>query len=275
MISRQRGIALVLVALVATSLLLMAGIGGDVGMVLTQRTRMQTAADAAALAGAGALSGGNAAAVAAALTYAAKNGFTLDPGEVSIDAQTVTVQFVREQGLALGGLLSERAVDVPVTAVAERMIRSYGLRPFGLPDLDLVPGLTYVLKVAPTPVKGNFQALDFDAAGAKGFLDGIQYGSTHTYRVGDFVNTETGNMNGPTRTGVEFVLASGATQVVIPVISPQLYAGANGKSLVRIEAFAVFELIAVSGRAEVIGRLVEVTSESEATGTVVGSRLIL
>lgn len=86
--SAERGQMVVFVALFVPVLLLMAGLSVDVGIVLTQRTQAQTAADAAALAAAiELLQGGSAAdAIAEAQATAADNGF-----EDGVNGTEVTV----------------------------------------------------------------------------------------------------------------------------------------------------------------------------------------
>lgn len=271
----QRGIALVLVSLLGTGLLIMAAVAGDVGLVLHRRTRMQVAADAGALAGAAAIRAGKGAALAAAIDLVAQNGFAIDPAAITLDGNRLTVKFERPQGLVLGQILTERSVLVPAEATAEWFVRSYGLRPFGLPVTGLVEGLTYTLKQDPTQVQaGNFQALDFDGSGARGYSDAILYGTRNSYRVGEMVATEPGNMAGPTRTAVNEVIGSGNPRIVVPVISSRMYFDARGKSLVRIDGFAAFDLIAVDGKSRVTARFVGPIAEQEMAGSVFGSRLI-
>jgi secretion/DNA translocation related TadE-like protein len=94
---------------------LVAGLGG----VVADQRRVASAADLAALAGAGALQDG-ADPCAAARSTAARNGARL--GSCAVDGEVVTVRVLREAGPVLGRTLevSSRARAGPVSAEAGR-----------------------------------------------------------------------------------------------------------------------------------------------------------
>ena len=95
----ERGQTLVILALVITVLMLMAGLAVDVGMAYNERRDLQNAADAAALAGAQALCDGqdHGAASAVATTVGTANGAT------DVDPQPTTVTERRRMSVTTSG----------------------------------------------------------------------------------------------------------------------------------------------------------------------------
>lgn len=89
----ERGQILAIVALSLVVLMAFAGLTADVGLIYGSRRQMQTAADAAAVAGANALQGSSTVAsgyVTAAQDAAAMNGFTNATSGVSVNVSEVT-----------------------------------------------------------------------------------------------------------------------------------------------------------------------------------------
>ena len=82
--SRESGVALVVLALMLPVLAGMVALVVDVGQAYEDRREVQTAVDAAALAGAAYLPESPDAAVAAAIDYANRNGLTLDESDVQV-----------------------------------------------------------------------------------------------------------------------------------------------------------------------------------------------
>jgi hypothetical protein len=80
----ERGQVFVLMAVAVVALLGCAGLAIDMGYMEHQKTKMQTAADAAAIAGASVLSGGSSAITAAADEDASLNGFTSGTNSATI-----------------------------------------------------------------------------------------------------------------------------------------------------------------------------------------------
>jgi len=87
--SRRRGAVVVLAAFLMVGLLLMIAFAVDIGYVALNRTELQTAADSAALAGAGALPMGRPAATAEAIKFLAMNKV----GQRTMVASNATIDF--------------------------------------------------------------------------------------------------------------------------------------------------------------------------------------
>ena len=291
--SREKGAALIMTALMVTGLVVMAGLVLDTASLVYQRTRMQVAADAAALAGARGLTNGSAFAIAQAQSMAAKNGYTLPAEAISIEngsRMTVTLETPvnslvgRVLQVMTPGASSNLAKPFQVGATSTADLRfqhqSEGLRPFGVPEQDFHPGIEYVLKAgAGGSIRGNFQALALDGPGANLYRNAILNGAQTSLKVGDLVSTEPGNIVGPTVSAINQLIGPDqtgyrdATQgaktprvITVPLLSSSYFA-AHGRSNVTIAGFARFYITYTTSRGEVYGRFIDRLSRPEVPGT--------
>jgi len=270
----KRGVTLVVVSLVTSSMLVMTCMAADVGLLMFHKTRMQSAADAGALAGAEGLWAGTSAAKSAAVDLAGQNGFTIATSKVTVAGDDVTVAWSQTDSLLVAKLLRVGSVNINVTATARKFVRRYGSRPFGLPDGPYNPGDRITVKQGTTGVEsGNFQALALGGNGADIYLSGLKYGSAPAVQIGDVVPTETGNVNGPTQTGVDFVVDSGDPEIVVPLLKTGAYQNINGKKNVEVVGLAVFKLISAN-KGVVTAEFVRRMTDYEIPGSIFGSRLV-
>jgi len=106
-------------------------------------------------------------------------------------------------------------------------------------------GTEYIIKQSPAtdPLSpGNFGCLDLDGnkgGGANDYLDRIKNGFPGTLNVGDLIYPETGNMAGPTVSGVQYRLDNGMVNMQIPVVTGF---GNGQSSQVKIIGFLNFRL---------------------------------
>jgi Flp pilus assembly protein TadG len=151
-LSNERGSTIVLVAIAITALLSMVALAVDMGMLFTARGEAQRVADAAALAGAGALivdSDNETRARNEAVQYASLNdvrqtSVVLEPEDIEVDLAnmrvTVTVRRTAERGTSIGTWFARvfgvDEVDVVAQATAE-VVPAGGatcMKPFTIPD---------------------------------------------------------------------------------------------------------------------------------------------
>lgn len=289
----QQGATLVTTALFATGLVVFAGLVADTGAMMYHRTRMQVAADAAALAGAKGLIHGRAYGIAQAQQMAAKNGYPLKESNIGIapcNLRMLVSLDMPNQTLvgrvleAVKGNDPDKAESLTVGARAQADLyqtgTTFGVRPFGIPEEDFKAGAEYVLKQGPGgSIRGNFQALGIDGTGASIYRDTILNGANRTVHVGDMLPTEPGNMNGPTVTAVSAIVGNDHTTyqdaargdktprvMTVPLMGESFFA-VNGRSNVTIAGFARFYVTYTTSRGEVYGRFLERVSESEIKGT--------
>lgn len=198
----------------------------EIGMVLEVRRDLQAAADAGALAGAQLLPDSPDTAITVAEEYVAGNGnltyVTPSVSTTYYEDDTITVTTVRNVPLALMPILGYDSAQ-EVRATASAIVGTLGVgecvMPLGIVDAngqgtggDWVQngfgysfGVSVTLKVGVTDSSyGNFQALNIYGTGGSGYRDGLSGDCSEvSIAVGDVFNTETGNMVGPTKQGIQ------------------------------------------------------------------------
>jgi Flp pilus assembly protein TadG len=211
------------------------GLSVDVGMMVFTRTDLQKAADAAAFAASQDLPNTGAAETVAteyvAINAGADASAEVTFQQVGISVDTVTVETEKHVDFFFLKVLGMSGTDVSATATVQ--IASYaggnGLVPFGLVasndsnstllqnscfngwengEPTFKQNMTCTMKFgAGSNSGGDFGALSLDSSGGSTYRDNIGSGSSTAYRKGDKVPSETGNMNGPTKQGIDDRLA--------------------------------------------------------------------
>jgi hypothetical protein len=236
---------LVMGALCMVVVLAFAAVAIDVGVWLQIRTKLQADVDAMALAGALDLCGTSACettAGTAADTKGPENGLTSGDWTVTFGVDCggtasnlhdlITVRASRNQPSILARIIGVTDADIATCATARKYALggSDGVRPFALED-DCIAAITYgsevILKYDSDTTRvcdstnGNYAAVAIDGSGASTYRETIKYGSddylcadttpgccTHEMSgcIGRYnIDTETGNMTGPTREGIQYL----------------------------------------------------------------------
>ena len=182
----------------------------DEGSLYESRRTYQTIADSAALAGAQELPDSSDA-IQAAINYAEMNGVPSESLNVVIEDTFIPNDTIRitaadmNRETFFAGIFGINST--PVGADAAALVGSpseyFGVVPFGILEDDWIPGEEYELKWGPPGNKGNFGALALGGTGANNYRNNIREGYSGVLRVGDIVETEPGNMKGPTLQGTE------------------------------------------------------------------------
>ncbi|TEB06997.1 hypothetical protein Psch_00535 [Pelotomaculum schinkii] len=272
--SDQRGMALVLVAAGMVAFTGFMALVADVGLLALNKQRLVNAVDAAALAGVHELPVNPDQAKAVAVNYALQNGANpLEPqvGEYLGDPNTkLTVSAARQVEFAFARVLGINSGTVSATATAGLSgIRALnGAAPLAVPDKPFEFGASYTLKVGansedPPPLgPGTFGALSLGGNGASNYEDNLKYGYSGQLKVGDVVNTETGNMSNPTKRAVDYRMDlcthtpactpahfdPGCPRILfIPVYRENYEAGGQIKNI-TISGFAAFLVDRVTGQ---------------------------
>ena len=285
------GAVLVMTALFLVVLLGFSALVVDVSLLYVNRQALVNAVDAAALAGVQDLPYSPAVAMEMAKQYAANNGAERDQVSVTVrngDCE-INVSAVRDVQLYVSRLfgLGQQRLHASATAQVGIIAAYIGVVPFGVVEQNFIYGEQYILKHGPQTqpghFRGNFGALGLGGRGASNYEDKIKYGYQERLAVGDWVETEPGNMAGPTAEGVKYRLdqcqhypkctwdsyVPGCSRVVIvPVIRG--YDNANGRDDVEIVGFAAFFLEGTlregkgnSGSSSVIGRFLRIVVPGE------------
>nr|WP_238480866.1 pilus assembly protein TadG-related protein [Desulforadius tongensis] len=237
----------------------------DVGALVLEKTRLSNACDAAALAAARELPSSTAAELKA-LRYLEYNGVSPQEAAVTIneDHNSITVEATRTVNYTFARVLglSSGTVSARSTAVFGAVSSVTGIVPFGIPEQPLVFGQEYQLKAGSHDDygPGNYGALALEMPGAKSYRNNLMYGYDGVISVGDWVETEPGNMSGPTEEGVKYRISQCPHTprctidnyhrdcpmvMIVPIYDPTVL---NGRDKVHIVGFGAFLLKGVEGQ---------------------------
>jgi len=264
----EKGAVIVLVAVLLVVLLGFAALAVDVGYLYSHRANLSKAVDAAALAGVQDLPDDATAAYTVSESYANNNGVPLDELTIQVsNNDTVMVTAQRNVDLFFARVLGINDAPVGATATAKIKTKSGGTRivPWGIqPEGEFKYGEEVVLKISPNnddpnntnnkQISGWYWALGIDGSGADIYKESITNGCQTEVNVGDTVNSEQGNMVGPTQQGVmeridacthktveECIAAHCSRLVTVPIVE------VSEKNVITIKGFAKFYLLLSSG----------------------------
>jgi hypothetical protein len=270
---KSKGNASIILCLIITGLFGFTALAVDIGLVYIERTKLLNALDAAALAASLELPNSDAKAKNTAVEYLGKNG--VDPNLVSIaigtDHKSVELQGsknVKHLFAPVIGINSSevnaksKAIIGPAKAVKD------GLRPFAVEMFEYTYGSVVVLKEgAGDGYKGNYNSIALGGTGASNFKANALYGFKGDIKVGDFIDTETGNMSGATSAIKSYINGEYSSfdnftrdsirLWTIPLVNTL---EVNGRSAVKVLGFGQFYVEEVeqrSGKIEVTGRFVK------------------
>lgn len=276
----DEGTVAVLVAISLVILLGMAGLAIDGGRLYAERTRLQAAADAAALAGAAALPDEPGRARSLAAEYLVRNGVSSDAARIEVDdaGRSLRVEATVTVPLGLARVLGPEAVPVRAAATAAvaaaRAVR--GVQPYGVDEQVFQPGRRYTLVLDRPGSPGNFHLLALGGRGADTVRDNIRYGYPGWVRIGDEIATEPGRNTGAVTVYRERLEADPYSTyesyrpdsprvVIVPVIRG--FDEAKGRDRVTVTGFAAFFLEeAQENEGQLVGRFVRLWVEGEAGG---------
>ncbi|MBI2863990.1 MAG: hypothetical protein HYX94_05460 [Chloroflexi bacterium] len=261
----EKGVVAVIVAFILVVLLGFAALVVDAGVLFETRRELQNAMDGAALAAAQQIPFDVSQTQEMAYVYAEKNG--VSRAEVTQNSilsvyntnDAVRVKARRSVNLFFAPVLGINAqyVDAQATALLTKILPT-DIWPWGVTQESIQPGsLTLKLGSRNSQI-GNFMALDFpSSSGGDAYRDYIKYGYNQP-PTGPIppntwvVETETGNVAGPTMQGINYLLGLPATVPVtdlrnprigiVPILKAQTWSEVVGKSTVEIVDFAVFYL---------------------------------
>lgn len=284
----EQGTVAVLVALSMMVLIGLTAIVIDGGRLFLEQSRLQKAIDAAVLAGAQELPTRPDLARQQAEQAASANGIsvneivlTFENGNTLIRAQTA-----RTEPLTFGNALGFSSSNVEAKAAVQLrpLTSAIGVIPLGVDySRQLSFGDPVVMKAGEADV-GNFGALALSGPGADHYEEDLHNGSQSEISVGDILDTQTGNLVGPTIQGLEDRMAAcsdGSVTyynyppdcprvVLVPVYKP--IGNSHQLKQVEVVGFASFFIESVGDPnegAEVVGRFIQTAysgSSSSDTG---------
>lgn len=282
-ISNQKGSVTVLVSLIIVAMVGMLALVTDVGLVYAEKARLSKALDAAILAGGQDLPESPSNARANMETYLVENGVSLSDViiDISADGKSASIQatkavdhtFARVLGFSQSDVHEISKLEIGVASTA-----SGGLRPFAVVKFDYTYGDVIILKEgAGDSYHGNFGVVALGGTGTSLVLSNALYGYDGEISVGDFMDTEPGNMAGMVNT-----LSAYFTSIsdefndydrdsdrvwTVPLVSTMEVSGRDAVEVVGFAQVFVENVYKISGDAAIEARFIRFVSSGEIDNT--------
>lgn len=279
--SLRKGQALVIVIAAIPAVLGSLSLVIDVGNALFNKLEMQTASDSAVLAGGLYLPSYPDQAISFARQFANTNGLKnseITSIQVTPDNKQVTLSVTRSLPCYLCALLGESTAHAQVTSISGPGAGLHATATSGIVPIRAATGVVPIGVDYRTPLNygqqvvlkqgqvgiGNWGPLALGASGADTYRTNIQNGYGGLVTVGDKLNTQTGNVVGPTSQAFNYRLSAGQTSypsgtfqvhdlndprvMLIPMVD---FSGINGNSQVPLKGFAMMWVVSESGQGDI------------------------
>lgn len=291
----KRGNSAIIFLLTSTLFIGMLAFITDAGMMYLEKSRLQNAVDAIALAAMQDYPNGEAAMLEQAYHYADLNNVNSADLLINLsdDNKRITVTTEKKVQTYFARIfdITDEIVQAKASAKIGAIVAADGIRPFAVEQQDFEFGVTYTLKKgASGGYTGNYGALALGGTGALNYKNNLQYGYHGEIGIGDLVEigedleTEPGNMAGPTYEGVTYLLEKDTCTshdltklekdcprlIVIPVIDSF---DVEGRTTVKIMGFVSFFLEETTydgGKTEVKGKYIKTLGQGKIDETVTG-----
>lgn len=280
----KKGSSSIILLLMTTVAIALMTLAVDAGMLYLEKGKLQNCVDSVALAAISAYADGQEKMLEEAYKYSNLNG--VSPGELSIDIaenkRRVTVTSSKSVTLFFARIFDMSNADVVVRSVAAAgpVSSVKGIRPFGVEEQEFIYGETYTLKNGGGGgSNGNYGAIALGGTGSSNYRNNLINGyNGHTLKIGDVIETETGNMDGSTFDGVKELLDSDFHEhsgnlanleldcprlITIPVIDSFSISGRSTVKVVGFAAFFLDDVVKVNGKTEITGRFLKRIGEGE------------
>jgi len=267
-------------AITLTAIIGMTALVVDVGSVLVEKYRLRSAVDAAALAGGQELPMYPDSARTIALQYAEENGAIPSGVTIEIDEDMCGIRVSAEHTVdykfaRVFGLTTKEVVQSSYVRLGSAGTVYEGIRPFAVEWGNFSYGELVTLKEGGGDGDtGNYGAVALGLRGAASFKDNVKFGYNGKISVGDLIDTEPGNMSGPTVDGINYILGNDNCTFedftknsirlwTIPVVDSF---EALGRDQIEVSGFAIFyveDTQTVNNDAVVIGRFLEYVTNAD------------
>ncbi|WP_281884278.1 pilus assembly protein TadG-related protein [Paenibacillus sp. YYML68] len=252
----ERGSTIVLGGMSLLLLLTVSGLVVDGGILYAQRSHLQKVANAAALSGAQELTADQAKVTAVVDDILEQHHERTSLVRTTVTPKTgVRVQLRKAVPLGFARLLGKDSATVSAEAAAEvlPMGAAAGAAPLGIDEsIPLEYLKPYKLKVDSSGVEaGYFGILALGGPGASTYESNLMHGYPSEIKVGDIIDTQTGNIAGKTRAAVKYRIDSdpyppgdyshrdSPRVILIPVYRPYNH-NSNQLKHIEVTGFAYF-----------------------------------
>ncbi|MDP4162008.1 MAG: Tad domain-containing protein [Bacillota bacterium] len=255
-LQNENGNAILFVGIALMGLLGMAGLAIDGGLVYMTKTSLQKTANAAVLSGAQELTNNDdeVSKIVHTILDHDNQSDTLKSLQITSGSK-VAVDLTKSVKLSFARLFGFDHMDVTVHSAASlgKLGRAVGAAPLGIDEsIPLEFNKIYQLKTDSSGVEaGNFGVLALGGPGASTYEDNLRNGYQEEIKIGDLINTETGNIAGKTRSVVQEringcpenprnIFDRNCSRVIlVPVYKPYNFTG-NQMKQIKITGFAYF-----------------------------------
>ena len=258
-VNTQKGQIFILAPILFTVMIGAIGLTYDLGSALVAKNKAQAVIDATALACGKNIKHGVSSTIIKAQDFIVRNG--LDPNALVVETtyqgnpSRVKVSYSASIPCFFSRLLGKDNQEINVSCVVhsgEPKVK--GLTPLGVSKGEYVIGGNYVIKRG-EPGNSNNGALAIGGNGANQWRDNFMYGvQDFEFGIGDEVDTEPGQMIGPTAQAFDYRYNRGthgetwtnysegnSRVLLVAMIDPSAY-DLNGRQTTSIVGFAVFFL---------------------------------
>jgi hypothetical protein len=279
MYKRDEGNVSILVSLIFIILMVSTAFVMDFGVIYAEKAKLVKAMDAAILAGGQVLPDQTDEARSVMEEYLLENHVSLDQVEIYIaeDGMTAEIRGYTDVPHFFGKVIgfTETRVNAK-TKIALGSLTSVkgGIRPFGVESFDYSYGDIITLKAGGGDgYNGNYGALALGGRGASVLIDNALYGYDGELKIGDFIDTEPGNMasliphmksyiNSIPETFNDY--SPGSDRIwTIPLLASLDVSGRDQVEIVGFGQFFIEDVQKKSGKAELKGRFIQYVSQGD------------
>ena len=269
----DKGNVAIILCLLITVLFAFTAYVVDIGMVYKEKIKLSNAIDAAALAAVLELPSNDIKAKSVAVDYLQKNNVDPNQTTIAISADHKSIQIegiknVKHLFAQIIGINSSNVEAKTKAVVAPAKSVTGGIRPFAVEAYDFPYGdLVTIKEGAGDGYHGNYGAVALGGEGANVFKGNSLYGYDGTISVGDYVDTEPGNMSGACTEIKNYINSEHSTFDNFPRDSIRLWTiplvdslAQDGRKSVLVVGFAMFyveDVINNSGKIEITGRFIK------------------
>lgn len=211
----ESGGSMIIVALLMVVMLGVTGLVIDMGILYKTKSSLNKTVNTAVLSGSQELLGSDSSVRDVVKKILLEEGEEESLKEINIDREDsyrLKVVLEKEEPLYFLKLFNLNSMKISASATAElvTMSQAVGAVPLGIDEsIPLEYMKEYSLKVdSGYSEYGNFGILALSGAGSMLYEQDLMYGYKNKIKVGDIINTETGNVSGKTRNAVNYRISS-------------------------------------------------------------------
>jgi len=276
---RKKGSVSIILCLSIVGLFGFAAYSIDIGIIYVEKTKLTNAIDSSVLAAALELPQNPTNARVIATEYLQKNN--IDPSGfiigISTDNKSIEIDGTKNVNHLFAPIIGINSSVVDGTAKAQiGPINAVvgGVRPFAVEIYNFEYGQLVTLKEgAGDGYHGNYGVVRLGGSGSSVFKANALYGYPGTLTVGEYLDTETGNMAGTTNAIQNYINSEQSTFAnftresirlwTIPIVNTLEVNGSKSVLIVGFAEFYVENVVGDSGKIDVTGRFVKFVTKGE------------